>query len=147
MTGLFIKFAYYSNQDCWINPNLFSIGSVSQPKTSLFTSATTNTSTTKPSAATTMLQVANDGDFQFSRKYKDETYVGKRFDKKWDKYLAQLDLLDAKPTDEKKILHSRPVIISAFSNNHYGEARTMIKYIEELYNYTKILYIYDLGMK
>lgn len=93
------------------------------------------------------VEVDNQTKTRFVGYYQNEYYVGKEFDRELDRYLAQLDLLHVKLVDSKTVLNSKPVIVTAFSSNHFDEARTLLKSVKKVYNGRNILLIYDLGLK
>lgn len=84
---------------------------------------------------------------QFRRTYNNVEYVGLPFNKSWNKYLQNFRLLHIEQVDDASVLLSQPVHVTAFSDNHYHEAKSMMNYLIQRYNGTRILYLYDLGLR
>lgn len=85
--------------------------------------------------------------YQFRNSYNNVDYNGYPFDKLWNKYLQKFGLLNVDNKDDAKILDSDPVYVTAFSDNHYQEANSMMHYLSKRLNGTKRLYLYDIGLR
>lgn len=88
-----------------------------------------------------------DDQIQFRKCYNNVEYIGLPFSKEWNKYLQNFGLLNVDDINKSYILASEPVYVAAFSDNHYNEAKSMLDYLSQWYNGTKILYLYDLGLR
>lgn len=69
------------------------------------------------------------------------------FDIKWNVYLEEFDLLNVKNINSTAVLSSTPIIGTAVSTNHFYEFGFLIRSLAAVHNNTKMLYIYDLGMR
>lgn len=85
--------------------------------------------------------------FSFNCSSGNVTYYGKRFDKKWNYYLHNLNLLDVQTDDDEKVFNSSPVIVTAISSNHFRESFNLLKSISNVYQNKKMVYVYDLGLR
>lgn len=69
------------------------------------------------------------------------------FNTSWNRILEELNLLNVKITDDKTVFSSFPVIGTAISSNHLGPYKEFLQTVENFYNNTKLIYLYDLGLK
>uniref|UniRef100_A0A915IXJ5 Uncharacterized protein n=1 Tax=Romanomermis culicivorax TaxID=13658 RepID=A0A915IXJ5_ROMCU len=95
--------------------------------------------------------------YRFKRTFADELYVSNSsFSPKSDVFLKELKLsnedLIAKTGDdeseefeEKRVLESAPIFVTAFSDNHFHEAMNLMESIKTQYK-EKIVVVYDIGL-
>lgn len=85
-------------------------------------------------------------EFRFQM-FNDTKKFGKGFDKKWNVYLNETNLLNVPIVDDETVLNSSPVITTGFNSQCYGRAQGLFNSLRKLYNDTKIVYVYDLGLR
>lgn len=69
------------------------------------------------------------------------------FDKKWNIYLKRVKLLNVAKVSDEEIFKSVPIIGTAISSNHFRELQRMLRSLSNVYNNTKLVYVYDLGLQ
>uniref|UniRef100_A0A915JGZ2 Uncharacterized protein n=1 Tax=Romanomermis culicivorax TaxID=13658 RepID=A0A915JGZ2_ROMCU len=97
---------------------------------------------------------SNEGQKHFIFRHESRIYKGKAgFTNDFDKILADLDLLpeeNVSITSVEKFgsfsWSQEYVFLTAFSNNHYGEATNLLKSISQVYPKQKVLTVYNLGL-
>lgn len=85
--------------------------------------------------------------FKFRGFYNNTLYVGKPFNSKWNKILMKLNLFQIKTIKDDVVLNTKPKIVTAFSDNHFGEAKRLVTKLNQVYGNEKILYVYNLGLR
>lgn len=85
--------------------------------------------------------------FRFTTVLENVSMVGKTFDTRWNVYLSKLDLLNLDTVDDRQVLNSEPIIVTAVSSNHFREVLNLLYSLSVLYNGSRIIYIYDLGLR
>lgn len=84
--------------------------------------------------------------FSFKKYYMRNIFRGRPFDKKWNPFLVDLDLFNVTNVDDETVLQSSPVVVTAFSSNHFENGIQFLDSFRKIYD-LKMVYIYDIGLK